>query len=168
MHRLSPLIAAAVMAALAGCVAAPPVAGYRTEGAQMSSIAAFDPARFQGRWYEVAGFHAGKCAVGAMTVTRQTTGQMLVTEGPCASTPPRQYLVAPSGAGRLAPVDGSAPLWVLWVDGGYRTAVIGTPSGEFGYVLNRTRSIPADRMQAARDILDFNGYDVTQLRPSGL
>ena len=134
----------------------------------ISSAAAFDPLRFQGRWYEVAGFHSGKCAVGAVTFAKQVGPVMNVTEGPCEGVKPRQYQAAISGPGRLSPSDGSAPLWVLWVDEGYRTAVIGTPSGSFGYVLNRTRDIPADRVKAAREVLDFNGYDTAKLRASGL
>jgi apolipoprotein D and lipocalin family protein len=58
----------------------------------------------------------------------------------------------------------SAPYWVLWVDEGYRTAVVGVPSGRAGWILNRDPQIPADRLEAARQILDFNGYDLTQLR----
>ncbi len=53
---------------------------------------------------------------------------------------------------------------MLWVDEGYRTAVIGTPDGSFGFVLNRDAAIPADRMEAARRVLDFNGYDLAQLQ----
>lgn len=138
--------------------------GWRDPAAPISSMAAFDAARFQGRWYEVAGFHEGACAVGAVTFTLQRSGAVYVTEGPCAETRARQYLATVEGA-RLIPTSG-APLWVLWVDEGYRTAVIGTPSGAFGYVLNRGRAMPADRMEAARRILDFNGYDTARLRPS--
>lgn len=64
----------------------------------------------------------------------------------------------PGKPGRFG-VDGMADWWVLWVDGDYRTLVIGTPSGEFGFVLNRDDHMPADRLQAVRDIMRFNGYD---------
>ncbi|HLQ20007.1 MAG TPA: hypothetical protein VK146_13600 [Tabrizicola sp.] len=47
--------------------------------------------------------------------------------------------------------------WVIWVDVGYRTLAIGTPSGRFGILLDRG-AIPADRRDAAREIFDFNGY----------
>ena len=68
-----------------------------------------------------------------------------------------------SGPGRFAET-GGRQFWVLWVDEGYRTAVIGTPDGSFGFVLNRDAAIPADRLEAARQVLDFNGYDVAQLQ----
>jgi len=52
---------------------------------------------------------------------------------------------------------------VLWVDEGYRTAVVGAPNGRSGWILNRDPQIPADRLAAAREILDFNGYDLSRL-----
>ena len=48
--------------------------------------------------------------------------------------------------------------WVLWADADYRTLVIGTPSGRFGFVLNREAVLPPDRLLAVQDILRFNGY----------
>jgi apolipoprotein D and lipocalin family protein len=73
----------------------------------------------------------------------------------------------PSGPGRLdlrlegAAFDGG--YWVLWVDEGYRTAVVGQPSGQAGWILNRDPAIPADRLRAAREILEWNGYDLRRL-----
>ena len=71
------------------------------------------------------------------------------------------------GQGRyaLSRPDGSTrTLWVLWVDEGFRTAVVGNPAGDFGWILDRSASGGADRIAAAREILDFNGYDTDQLR----
>jgi len=73
-----------------------------------------------------------------------------------------------SGPGRFTVNSGAhkgREHWVMWVDQTYRTAVIGTPDGSFGMILNRDSNIPADRMKAAREILDWNGYDLSQLRP---
>ncbi|MEP5200987.1 MAG: lipocalin family protein, partial [Paracoccaceae bacterium] len=71
------------------------------------------------------------------------------------------------GPGRLKVRLGNIPFagdyWVLWVDEGYRTAVVGAPSGKVGWILNRTPNIPADRLNAARQILDFNGYRLSEL-----
>ena len=53
--------------------------------------------------------------------------------------------------------------WVLWVDDEYRTAVVGTPSGRAGWILNRTPDISEDRLEAAKAVLSFNGYDVNAL-----
>jgi apolipoprotein D and lipocalin family protein len=54
--------------------------------------------------------------------------------------------------------------WVLWADVGYRTLAIGTPSGRFGFILNRGGDLPADRMRAAREVLEWNGYGIGRLR----
>lgn len=77
------------------------------------------------------------------------------------------WLATPTGQGRFALTrpDGSArDLWVLWVDEGFRTAVIGNPAGDFGWILDRAPKGGADRIKAAQEILDFNGYDISQLR----
>lgn len=70
----------------------------------------------------------------------------------------------PGLPGRFA-VESMADWWVLWVDADFRTMVIGTPSGAFGFVLNRQAQIPTDRATATRDILRFNGYDTARLVP---
>lgn len=71
--------------------------------------------------------------------------------------------VAMTGPGRLA-VPGMADWWVLWVDSGYRTLALGTPDGRFGFVLDRGRIGP-DRLTAAAEIFDFNGYSKARLMP---
>lgn len=53
---------------------------------------------------------------------------------------------------------------VHWVDEDFRTAVVGYASRENAWILNRTPTLRADRLQAAKDILKFNGYDLTQLK----
>ena len=58
---------------------------------------------------------------------------------------------------------GASDYWVLWTDDGYRTAVVGAPDGRSGWILNREPTIPADRLTAAREVLDFNGYDLSRL-----
>ena len=45
----------------------------------------------------------------------------------------------------------------------FQIAVVGVPSGRAGWILNRTPEIRADRLQAARQVLEFNGYDLTKL-----
>jgi apolipoprotein D and lipocalin family protein len=71
-------------------------------------------------------------------------------------------LARPVGPGRLA-VAGEDDWWVLWVDSGYRTLAVGTPSGRFGFVLDRGAIAP-DRLTAAREVFDFNGYVSGALR----
>lgn len=59
---------------------------------------------------------------------------------------------------------GGVEYWVLWVDDDFRTAVIGTPTGAFGWIMDRPGAASPDRTRAARDILEFSGYDLGQLQ----
>ena len=75
-----------------------------------------------------------------------------------------EIATAPGLPGRFAPRGAGAPeLWVLWVDDDFRTAAIGTPDGRAGWIMDRPGAAAADRTAAAREMLDFNGYDVTRL-----
>ncbi|WP_210529381.1 lipocalin family protein [Rubellimicrobium arenae] len=69
-----------------------------------------------------------------------------------------------AGQGRFVPrEEGGLELWVLWVDDDFRTAVVGTPDGRFGWVMDRPGEASPDRAVAAREMLDFNGYDLSRL-----
>ena len=57
----------------------------------------------------------------------------------------------------------SRDLWVIWVDDDFRTAAIGTPDGSYAWILDRKSEGGTDRLQAAREILEFNGYDTGRL-----
>jgi apolipoprotein D and lipocalin family protein len=67
------------------------------------------------------------------------------------------------GPGRMA-VPGMADWWVIWVDSGYRTLAVGTPDGTFGFVLDRGQ-IGRDRLVAAGEVFDFNGYSSARMLP---
>jgi apolipoprotein D and lipocalin family protein len=144
---------------LTACVAKPaPTPAFRAASAPIWSAAAFQPGQVAGVWRQVASFQpdGATCRAGGVEMTPEGAGLRL------------------SGtlclAGRAEKVSGAAPMvgpgrlrikgedwWVLWVDSGYRTLAIGTPSGRFGLILDRG-AIPADRLAAAREIFDFNGY----------
>jgi apolipoprotein D and lipocalin family protein len=164
MRRLSCTLLALALAACSP--------GYRDTSVPITSIAALDPARYAGRWYEVARFpvpfQAG-CGAAIAEYTLLTDGSLgVVNTCPTASGERRiEGRAIPAGPGRFevrfegVPVVG--PYWVLWVDEGYRTAVVGVPSGRAGWVLNREPTIPADRLAAAMEILEWNGYDPSRL-----
>jgi apolipoprotein D and lipocalin family protein len=128
-------------------------------------MANFDPTKFAGRWYEVEAFvpTGASCVLGAVTFSRQSSGDMIMTEGPCADGAPRRGVAKRVGPGRFT-FAGDA-LWVLWVDQSYDVAVIATPTGK-AHVLSRNLTIPADKRKAARDILTWNGFDITTLKAS--
>jgi apolipoprotein D and lipocalin family protein len=158
------LTAALALLALAACARpAPPAAGFRDPAAPIYSVAAFDPARLTGDWRQVAAFGAPPqgCA-GAVRIagTGAATGSLCLDGRSVAVAGP----LAPAGPGRLA-VAGMEDWWVVWVDEGYRTLAVGTPSGAFGFVLDRSGAPAPDRLRAAAVILDFNGYRTGALRP---
>ncbi|WOI55055.1 lipocalin family protein [Palleronia sp. LCG004] len=152
-----------------------PAPGYRDRDIPMGSIAMFDPARFAGRWYEVASypvpFQAG-CRNTQALYAVQPDGTLSVEnscQGQDGALRRIEGEARPIGPGRLEVTFDtvpflSSPYWVLWVDESYRTAVVGVPSGRAGWILNRDPSIPPDRLEAAKTILAFNGYDLSRLR----
>ncbi|QXT40417.1 lipocalin family protein [Gymnodinialimonas ceratoperidinii] len=151
---------------------------YRDDSVTIASSASFDASRYVGRWYEVARYPnpfqadcPGAIADYALT---ETPGVLSVTNT-CLDAAGRAVdtisgTATDEGLGRLSVrlegVPVAAPYWVLWVDEGYRTAVVGAPNGRVGWILNREPEIPSDRLAAAREVLDFNGYDLAPLTRS--
>ena len=66
-------------------------------------------------------------------------------------------------AGVLDAIGTPQTLVIMWVDEGFRTAAIGTPSGSFGWIIDRNRNGGEDRIKAAREVLEFNGYNMARL-----
>lgn len=171
------IFALALATVLAGCGALAP--GYRDTSVTIASSASFDPSRYLGRWYEVARYpnpFQADCA-GAIAEYEAGEGGEILVRNTCidASGTVVSEIAGTArvvGPGRLSVrLDGvpvAAPYWVLWVDDGYRTAVVGQPNGRAGWVLNRDPVIPQDRWIAAREVLDFNGYDLSRLERSGI
>jgi apolipoprotein D and lipocalin family protein len=152
---------------LAAC-ATPPGgdAVFRNAGAPIWSAAAFAPSGIAGRWQQVAAYQtaaSGSCRGGAVAFEPVAGG--LMAEGSlCLNGSVRKIsgLARPAGPGRLA-LAGEEDWWILWVDSGYRTLAVGTPSGAFGFVLDRGTAAP-DRLTAAREVFDFNGYTASAFR----
>lgn len=157
---------------LASCA---PLAVYRDTAAPISSKAVFDPTQYVGLWYEVARFPVpfeDGCAGVTAEYGLRDDG-LLSVRNICrnADGTERSRMNGSAeivGPGRLKVRFDNIPFvaadyWVLWTDDGYRTAVVGAPDGKSGWILNRDPEIPADRLNAARDILEFNGYDIRRL-----
>lgn len=146
------------LAMLSACAAKPvQVVSFRDTSRQVYSIAGLDPSRINGHWVQVAGFGAA-CGGGTMEIGPTTQYALCLANGVKTGAGPMTATLP----GRFD-VPGLGPFWVLWADADDRTLVIGAPSGGYGFVLNRQAAIPADRLKAARDILQFNGYDVAKL-----
>lgn len=152
---------------LAACAAPqPPVAGFRDMAAPFASTQRFEADRFLGDWVQVAGFAAPGRGVTAERhlYRRASTGQIVAdVTGPDGTTARRVYALEAPGRLRAVAPEGEA-LWVLWVDEGFRTAVLGTPSGSEAFILDRSASPAPDRLRAAREILAWYGYDMGRLQ----
>lgn len=138
---------------------------FRAPEAPIWSAAGFAPGQIGGTWRQVAGFaeSPGGCQGGGLEITPAGAG--LAMKGTLCLNGKAEAIDAlarPVGPGRLA-VAGEDDWWVLWVDSGYRTLAVGTPSGRFGFVLDRGAIAP-DRLTAAREVFDFNGYVSGALR----
>lgn len=172
-----PLLGLAALLAVASCGA---VLGpsYRDDSINIASSANFDASRYVGRWYEVARYpnpFQSNCPGAIAEYGLTDTPGVLSVRNTCldAAGQPTDTITGTAtdeGLGRLSVrlqgVPVAAPYWVLWVDEGYRTAVVGAPNGRVGWILNRDPEIPEDRLTAAREVLDFNGYDLSQLTRS--
>lgn len=155
-----------ILLALAACSPRTPnePASFRAAGTPIYSNAVFDASRLEGDWTQVAAFGGG-CRPGGASFAGAELRTRL-----CLSGREQSFAGAFSHPvpGRLAltGADASgigAPWWVIWVDTDYRTMAIGTPSGAFGFILNRGGPLPPDRLTAAREIFDWNGYDTSRL-----
>ncbi|SDY59267.1 apolipoprotein D and lipocalin family protein [Jannaschia faecimaris] len=134
---------------------------YRDPTAIIASKADFDLTAFAGDWHEVARFPGSAgCAGAQVRFTMSGTAALRQTVR-CSygSSSEGTVQVAPLGRLIIADASGSAPVWVLWADTGYRTAILVSPDGTGGQILNRTPALPVDRLRAALEVLDFNGFD---------
>ncbi|MBM1761929.1 lipocalin [Sulfitobacter geojensis] len=157
VHRR--IAAFAIAAALAGCAAEPPapelVIGLRNPTVAFGGTSRFSAERFAGAWETVACL--GSC-VKSERYVQATEGVYLRRTGD-VETP---FLI--SAPGVLREMGGDDRLVVMWVDEGFRTAAIGDADGRWAAILNRNRKPARDRIKAATEILDFNGWDVSKLR----
>ncbi len=176
---MKPLVALAFLAACSTPFEGEELGGfgevYRNLDTPIASKAVFDPARYLGTWYEVARypvFFERGCVGVTATYEQLPDGGISVLNicrNPDGTVKSRiEGRADIVGPGRLEVSFPSVPFgasdyWVLWVDEGYRTAVVGAPNGKSGWILNRDPQIPADRLNAAREVLDFNGYDLSRL-----
>jgi apolipoprotein D and lipocalin family protein len=162
--RLTALFA---LAALAACATAPaPLTGYRDPAVPLYSNAVIQAADLSGDWQQVAGFIGdGGCAAGGQVSIGTAEGGLAVTGTLCLGGMRRDVTGAyqQTGPGRFQRGE-EAAWWVIWADTSLRTLAIGTPDGRFGFVLNKGANLPSDRLNAAREVFDFNGYNTDLLQ----
>lgn len=149
---------------------------YRDTDVPMESVSQLDVERYAGTWYEIARFPnsfeedcAGVTAEysirddGKITVVNTCRkgglqGEVDRAEGVARIVAPGQLKVK---FVKWLPFEGD--YWVLDVSEGYDLAVVGTPSGDFGWILARSPQIDEAAKDRAREVLRADGYDVDQL-----
>ena len=155
---------------LAAC-AAPPVAVpapiWRDLSQPIGSTTRGGPLDISGDWVVAAAYPGGPAVPGGTVALRLDAagdGVWAFSGAPAAAAIPVPVTQVGPGRYRAQPGPGLAvEFWVIWVDDDFRTAVIGTPDGAFGWVMDRPGQASADRARAAREILDFSGYDLGAL-----
>ena len=162
-------VALAFGSLVAAC-AAPEAAGYRDTSRPLTYTSRSDVSRLAGAWH-LRGHYPGDEGLRQVSYLRDRQGheafelvvRACAANGDCEGAG-EVWQAKPLGPNRWRltdPKGGAArDLWVIWVDEGYRTAAIGAPDGGYGWVLDRSVKGGADRITAAREVLDFNGYDI--------
>lgn len=157
---------------LAAC-AAEPVPGFRDTSVPITATTRFSPQLFSGSWQVISAYPGAlfpSCANQQWFAALDAEPARLSVR--CGASVVYEAEVAMDARGvlQLASAELDRPrraLWVMWMDEYARTAVVGTPGGELGWILNRDRVLRADRLDAAREIMAFNGYDVSGLQRVG-
>lgn len=143
---------------LSGCALAPPgpeTPLLRNPTVPLGGTSRFVAADFAGNW--VTSHCLGLCdrqvsyaSLGDGRVIRNAGGASQALE-----------ITAP---GILRAAEGGDRLVVMWIDSGFRTAVMGDAEGRWASVMHRPGQASADRTRAAIELLDFNGWDTGKLR----
>ncbi len=156
---------------LTGCLGGNDPGGvgfHRDLSTQISSTTRYDASRFAGRWHFRGEFvYPGETPQSGSLEFRPNGGkiaQIALYDDRGRVTDIYDVDQPLPGRFTLGKRPYQTEYWVLWVDEGYRTAAIGTPSGSFGWILDRNLKGGADRVKAARDVFEFNGYNMARLK----
>lgn len=167
--------AAIIALSLAACSGT----NYRDQSVSITTVSQIDLERYQGLWYEIARFPVS-FEEGCVGVTAEYSinpdGSVLVRnscrEGSLSAEPrvATARAEAQDATNAKLSVDfvpyipfTSGDYWILDIDEGYQTVVVGTPSGFAGWVLARQPQISEARLQRGYEVLSRNGYDLSQI-----
>lgn len=144
---------------------------YRDTSVPIAAVEV-DLDRYLGKWYEIARYpnwFEQNCPAPTATYTENADGTINVLNQ-CAGGRAREALATPVGPGKLdvdfvqwLPGIGVGKYWVLYVAPDYSLAVVGEPSGKYGWVLARSPGIRQSAFDTAKAALEKNGYDTSAL-----
>ncbi len=136
-----------------------------------------DLERYLGTWYEIASYPAffqRGCTASTARYTRDASGALRVRNA-CRKGGLDGKLSAVEGYIRVPdPADPArlkvsffrpfwSDYWILWVDEGYRVALVGTPDRDYLWILARTRTLDEATWNAALERLRAGGWDTDRL-----
>lgn len=159
-NKITGIVAGLICVALAACAPSPD-AVLRDPTAPFGATTRFDAEKFSGQWIVVA------------STENTPQGPVSFLHNPENATFTLTSNVIPSLAGVYqsgapgvlnALAANGETLVVMWVDNEFQTASVGTASGSFGAVLDRTGDVNVNKAIAAREVFDFYGWDTTKLR----
>ena len=152
---------------------------YRDQTVPISTVASVDLERYQGLWYEIARFPVffeegcvGVTAEYALNLDGSVNVKNSCRDGSLNAEPRSATASAEAvdASGAKLKVDflpyvpfTSGDYWILDIDEGYETVVVGTPNGFAGWILARQPKISNARLQRGIKSLQKNGYDTNQL-----
>ena len=167
-----------ILVGLAGCARLADdlsTQGYRDQSVTIAATTRFDVMEFSGDW-SVKEWFPEEHQMGAFKFALQKDhGSITTHTSNCArndaacdtsgfnthtfpATIPQPGVIQVGKDG--GPVDRYV---VLWVNETYTTAAIGTFDGRYGYIIARQGQERKDTSKAAREVLAFNGYDISRL-----
>jgi apolipoprotein D and lipocalin family protein len=152
---------------------------YRDQTVEMTTVSSVDLTRYAGRWYEIArfpnSFEKGCVGVTAdyalrpdgkvsvINTCRQGTldGPVETAEGVARATDPSNAKLAVNFVRWLPFIEGD--YWIIDLDPDYRVAVVGAPSGGYGWILARSPRLEPAQLEQALGALRRNGYDTDKI-----
>ncbi len=158
------------LAALLTACAPAPAPGFRELTVPITATTRFSPEQISGLWHVIESYPTPllpQCGTQQWQIRAAEAAPRLVVLCGARTAFDAPLTVDPRGVLRIRSSDldlAGRALWVMWMDEDARTAVIGTPGGEMGWIVNRTAELRPDRRAAAREIMAFNGYDLTRLQ----
>jgi apolipoprotein D and lipocalin family protein len=170
------IVAVALAATVAAC--ASPQPSYRSRSVEIKTVESVDLQRYAGLWYEIARY-PNRFEEGCVGVTAEyqvRNARTIDVVNTCHR--PGEPTEVAEGVGKVVARSGArlrvtfAPTWIpfawgdYWIlalDEGYQTALVGSPDGKYLWVLARQPAIEASRWNAMLAAAATNGYDPSKL-----
>ena len=158
-----------------GDTTSPSPVTFRDTTAQIASQTDVTADRMTGRWFVRQVYTGQPGRPRELQFAAQPGGALLMSvpevicPGAFCTREMVQLRLDPSGPGRwrataAQPFLPGGEVWVLWMDFDSRTMALGTPAGTYGMILDQGRDGGGDRIAAAREIMEWFGYDMERLR----